>query len=69
MTEPKSRRTAGVTEFECHRVNGESAWIGAVDARHAIRNHPDEWAFEPFSTAQQRAAQADMPRNPDNVAL
>jgi len=67
MSEPETRRRIGITEYLLHRANGESAWISAFDARATVRNHPEEWAFQPFSAAQQKAAQVDMPIDPANV--
>ncbi|WP_412063755.1 hypothetical protein [Rhizobium sp. SYY.PMSO] len=42
-----------------HRVNGESATMYAIDARQAVRDHPKEWSYTPFSDEQQKAAQQD----------
>ncbi len=42
-----------------HRVNGETAEMYAIDARQAVRDHPSEWSYTPFSDERQKAAQAD----------
>lgn len=42
-----------------HRVNGEVATMDAIDARQAVRNHPAEWAYEPFSAEARKTALND----------
>lgn len=63
----ESRDHHGKTQIKIHRINGESSWQDAVDARHTVREHPEEWSFTRFSAAEQRAAQKDIPVNPDLV--
>ncbi|TDX88467.1 hypothetical protein EDE05_102444 [Neorhizobium sp. R1-B] len=60
----ESRAHYGTTQIKVHRINGESAWQASVDARQTVREHPDEWSFTPFSAAEQRAAQRDIPADP-----
>ncbi|WP_187182217.1 hypothetical protein [Rhizobium sp. WL3] len=45
------------TKVKIYRVTGDSAEMYAGDAREAVRNHPNEWAFEPFSAEQTEKAQ------------
>lgn len=63
----ETRRRAGITEILVHRVNGESAWQSAYDARQAVRNHSDEWAFTPWPADDVKKAQVDMPADPDHI--
>jgi hypothetical protein len=49
------------TQVQIHRINGETARPDSHSAREAVLNHPDEWSFTPFSAAEQRAAQRDIP--------
>lgn len=39
-----------------YRVTGDEAVMDAIDARHAVRNHPDEWSYDPFTPEQQQEA-------------
>lgn len=64
----EDRRRLGSTQYKIHRINGESVWQDAVDARHTVRNHPEEWSFTPFSADDQKAAQKDIPLDPERVA-
>jgi len=64
MSEVETRHHRGVTQHLIHRINGESAWLDSADARRTVNDHSDEWAFRPFSAAQQKAAQRDMPLDP-----
>jgi hypothetical protein len=41
-----------------HRINGETASMVAIDAKQACRNHPQEWAYGPWSDAAKARAQA-----------
>lgn len=45
------------TKVKIHRITGETAEMDAIDARQAVRSHPNEWATEPFSTEQQQKAE------------
>lgn len=42
-----------------HRINGETAEMYEIDARHTVREHPSEWSYTPFSPDAQKAAQED----------
>lgn len=64
----ETRSYHGRTQTKIHRINGESVWQDAVDARRTVQRLPEEWSFSPFSAAQQKAAQKDVPFNPENVA-
>lgn len=56
----KTRLRVGNTQVELHRINGETAWLDTIDARKTVRDHPEEWGYQPFSADQQKAARRDM---------
>ncbi|WP_105438485.1 hypothetical protein [Neorhizobium sp. T25_13] len=58
----ETRLRLGATQINVHRVNGESAWMDAVDARRTAQRLPDEWSLTPFTAEQQAAALQDTPR-------
>ncbi|KQT96967.1 hypothetical protein [Rhizobium sp. Leaf453] len=61
MPEPKLRQHQGYSQYEIHRINGESVWQAAIDARRCVREHPGEWAFQPWPEDVQKKAREDMP--------
>lgn len=47
------------TKVQVHRVNGEIYNMDGIDARDAVRNHPEEYSFTPFPADVQKAARKD----------
>ena len=43
-----------------HRANGEKASMQSIDARLAVKRHPDEWSYEPFPADVQKVAQKKL---------
>ncbi|MGK9282330.1 hypothetical protein [Sinorhizobium meliloti] len=61
MSYGETRTYLGRSQTKIHRINGEESWQDSIDARRTVREHAEEWAFTPFSAAQQTAARKDMP--------
>lgn len=47
-----------VTMLEIHRVSGERATLPAIDAKRAVREHPQEWSREPWPAGEVTRALA-----------
>lgn len=43
--------------------NGEVAEMDAIDARHAVQAHSDEWAMSPWPKPEKTSKPADPPKS------
>ncbi len=52
-------------KVKLYRVTGDKAEMDSVDARRAVKEHPNEWSYQPWTKDQQqdaleKALQADI---------
>ncbi|NRF12284.1 hypothetical protein [Agrobacterium pusense] len=45
-----------LTNVKIYRVNGDEAEMPSIDARRAVKEHPSEWSYEPWTREQQQEA-------------
>jgi len=50
-------------KMKIYRNNGESAEMDAIDARHAVQAHPNEWATSPWPKSEKASKPADPPKS------
>ena len=52
-------------KVKIYRITGDEAEMFSIDARRAVKEHPDEWSYQPWTKEQQqdafeKALQADI---------
>lgn len=45
-----------------YRVTGDEAEMCSVDARRAVKEHPGEWSYQPWSKEQNQVAMVKLLR-------
>lgn len=43
-------------QVKLYRVTGDEAEMDAIDARRAVKEHPSEWSYQPWTKDQQQDA-------------
>lgn len=45
-----------------YRVTGDEAEMHGIDAKRAVKEHPNEWSYQPWSKEENQAAMARILR-------